>query len=329
MNGILLTKKAWLRYHPELRGCSFMSDGASGSSPLTGAASAACVGNESEAQNPHGGERPVKRVLILAGQSNAGGHTFLSFLPDAAGKISPSRVSEMALGYNNIRIMYSVNPYSTAPHRSEDFVPVKLGQGRSDQCLGPEAGLAEYLNKTYPGEEFYIIKCASGGTRLFSSWNPEKSGQPKNLYDDMLSFTSTALNKLTSDGSTAEIVAFLWMQGESDTNKDLTYYSPDFSEYNILFGKLLDGFSLRFKDYLPSSGMAVIQAGISSHWNNHASMNRAKKEFCSTLPRGIYFDTYDLTFDLDNTDYGHFDAAAMVLLGNRFGEAVSQVIDQS
>ncbi len=299
--------------------------GAAESSPSAGtAASTESGGNDTETQTPSGGERAVKRVLLIAGQSNAVGNTFAKFLPDAAGKISSERVEEMKAGYPNIRIMYCTNPTNPGTRvmdSSEDFVPVTFGYGVKDRSpigttFGPEVGLAEYLNKTYPGEEFYLIKCATGGSNLAFNWNPTDRAKD-NLYRQMVDFTEKSLALLEADGSHAEIEGFLWMQGEADAPSRL-------EGYNALFRLLVTDFEKTFRENLPQGGMAVIQAGISDFWSGHDWLNKQKQNYAKQYENAYYFSTYDLTYRLDNDDYAHFDAAAMVLLGNRFGETMTK-----
>ncbi len=267
----------------------------------------------------------VKRVIILSGQSNAVGHSFRKFLPDAQNKISAERVERAEKGWENIRIMYSNNPFNGSKDASDDFLPVTFGYGLkfTDVAFGPEVGLAEYLNERFPGEEFYIIKCATGGSDFFAMWNPETTGEAS-LYADLLRFTDKAMKKLTSDGSKVEIIGFLWNQGESDCSRGGDYHDSRFESYNTLFEKLLDGFCEKFAEYLPDGpeGMALIQAGMTSFWPRHTAMNQAKRRYCVARGNAAFFNTYDLTTNLDNSDHAHFDAAAMFLLGNRFGETL-------
>ena len=269
----------------------------------------------------------VKRVIVLAGQSNAVGHSHMKFLPDAAGKISPERMEKLKKGYANIQILYNNNNFLSTKSGNRRFAPVNFGCGVnvSDVTFGPEVGIAEYLDENYPGEEFYIIKCATGGTTLFKDWNPTLKEEKNNLYAWLLTFTEEALGQLTADGSEAEIISFCWMQGETDSYAGQDFYKDStFSEYNDLFGKLVDGFSEKFSAYLPEGGLAVIQGGISSYWSKASRLNAAKQLFAKERENTYFFSTYDLTYDVDNTDYYHFDAAAMILLGNRFGEYVAK-----
>ncbi len=275
----------------------------------------------------------TKRVIVISGQSNAVGHSAQKYLPDRAGKISAERVNEMKKGYENIKIYYSNNPFQTYPTANTGFAPVTFGCGvknSSAVTFGPEVGLAEYLNKTYPGEEFYIVKAASGATALFETWNPNYK-EKDSLYAQMLTFVEDALGKLKEEGTKTEIIAFCWMQGESDVSRGGDFYKsdPGYQKYKDLFGQLVDGFAEKFRDYLPKNGLAVIEPGISTYWNGGNRMNSAKEEFAAERENTYYFSTSDLTWNLDNTDYAHFDAAGMVTLGNRFGERISTILGGS
>lgn len=290
------------------------------SSEESAAPAESAVGSESSPSETASSGEPEKvyRVILLAGQSNAVGHSVTSYLPDKAGLISPERTKEISKGYRNIRIMYSINPYQSNARSNKLYASVNFGEGLSSYHFGPEVGMAEYLNNTYPGEEFYIIKCATGATSLMTVWNPENSGQEKNLYDEMTAFTEQALSKLTEEGGRAEIVAFCWMQGEADSGKVSS------AEYNRVFDILINSFSEKFKDFLSPEGMAVIQAGITKKWSGYFRINAAKEQWAKEGENRYYFSTMDLTYNLDNTDYSHYDAAAMILLGNRFGECVGK-----
>ena len=271
----------------------------------------------------------TKRVILLAGQSNAVGHTLAKFLPDSAGKISPARVEEMKKGYPNIRMMFSTNPFQSAPWENTQFEPVTFGLGlkSANVTFGPEVGMAEYLNKAFPGEEFYIIKCASSGASLYGDWNPNMVSKHTNLCRQMTEFVKTALAELEKDGSRAEIVAFCWMQGESDSDwREPFYNDPKLSGYEGLFRKLVEKLEAEFSDFLPEKGLAVIQAGISTYWKKATEINAAKKAFTEKRENSYFFQTYDLTWNLENNDNAHYDSAAMVTLGNRFGEYIEKAL---
>ncbi len=277
-------------------------------------------------------QQDVKRVILLAGQSNAVGHSYMKYLNGSGGRISRERVERAKKGWENIRIMYSNNPFNGLKEQSDDFLPVTFGYGmkHADVTFGPEVGLAEYLNERFPDEEFYIIKCATGSADLFAMWNPETTGA-ESLYAEMLRFTEKAMKKLTGDGSKAEIIGFLWMQGESDCARGGDYHDARYESYNTIFGKLIDGFCEKFAAYLPDGpeGMAVIQAGMTAFWQNCNEMNQAKKRYCEQRENAAFFNTFDLPYTNDNSDHAHFDAAGMFLLGNRFGETLIKTLEDA
>lgn len=254
----------------------------------------------------------VKKVIILAGQSNAVGYTAKGHLYESPELFSAERLTAMSEGYDRIQIVFRNNSNTNTFRSENSFKPVTFGYGLYKQtCFGPEVGLAEYLSKIYPEEDFYIIKCAAGGSSLHSDWNPLSSPGGR-MYDELLIFTENEIRLLEKDGGHVEIISFCWMQGEADTAYP--------SEYGDLFESLIDKFESKFSDNMPENGMAVIQAGISRYWQGYAQINAVKEKYASDYENGYYFSTYDLTYDQDNSDYAHYDAASMVILGNRFGE---------
>jgi hypothetical protein len=258
----------------------------------------------------------VKQVIVLAGQSNAAGYSDAQFLPDSAGHISSARVTAMRAGFDRVPIMYCNNPFDTPHPKTENkqFEPTTLGFGFLEGThFGPEVGIAEYLSEHYSGETFYIIKCATGGSSLEVDWDPSNTSDTA-LYSHMIRYVQDGIHQLERDGSTVEIVAFCWLQGESDSRV---------ASYARLFDSLIKGFEDSFSSYLPPRGMAVIQAGISKFWDNHRAMNIVKKKYAEEHECAYYFDTTDLSYDRDNQDYAHYDAASMIIIGNRFAEAIA------
>lgn len=263
----------------------------------------------------------VKKVIILAGQSNAVGYTAKGHLESSSSTFSGERLREMSEGYERIQIAFRNNSGTSSFRSGNTFEPVTFGYGLYKlTCFGPEVGLAETLSRAYPDEEFYIIKCAVGGSSLCIDWNPVSSPTGR-LCDELLIFTEKEIRLLEKEGIHVEIVSFCWMQGEADT--------AHFSEYGELFEKLIRKFESEFNDNMPENGMAVIQAGISRFWQEYERLNAVKENYAADHENGYYFSTNDLTYDRDNKDYAHYDAAAMITLGNRFGEFTVKHLSQN
>ena len=274
------------------------------------------------------------KVIVLAGQSNAVGHSYSKYLNKTA-------QTKFANGFDNVQIYYSNNPYSTSISKNEStdgFTKVMLGQGRGVDTtehiygnFGPEVGLAEYLSETYPDETFYIIKDATGGTRLWDRWYSTSSygyrgGEVENsLYTHMMNWVDDGMELLEAQGLDAEIVSFAWMQGENDS---LTYVS----EYGYLWANLVTDIKTEWsaKGYLPENGLSVVSAGITDYWTNYQTMNAVKKAYADMSSKHYFIDVANsnwVSYSQDNTDYAHLDAAAMIALGRAFGENVKNAIN--
>jgi hypothetical protein len=245
--------------------------------------------------------------------------------------VSEEKYQEYLNGYSNVKILYqsgaSTNAGISIPNKSEKFVDTKLGQGHISSYLGPEVGLAEYLSEKYPDETFYIIKYAIGSASLNGYFNPyddEKDACLEALYD----LVYEGLGQLEDEGLEPKIVAFLWMQGESDAstiNGTYSYYDKQKDMVALVRDE--------FADYASIRGIAFIDAGISDHgfWAGHMVMNAMKKKFSYESLANYYIDTVGaglvtLTED-ENSDHAHYVTTSVIKLGQLFGEKVAEHID--
>ena len=266
-------------------------------------------------------------VIVLAGQSNSVGQSFSHHL-------SAEDLNKYKNGFNNVKINYELNPYSTTEtkHVSGGFETVKIGQGKGvdwakypNGCFGPELGLAEYLSTVYPNEEFYIIKSATGGTTLHDRWYSTSSLEylgktsfdDNNLYVNMLKFVDKSMALLEEEYD-PEIFSLCWMQGENDA-KD---YSSD---YEYLWNNFINDLKEEWteKEYLSENGLSVIDAGITNYWTNFDVINAVKEKCAALSSKNHYIEVVTdpmITAFKDNTDYAHLDAYAMLKLGQEFGK---------
>ena len=266
-------------------------------------------------------------VIVLAGQSNSVGQSFSHHLSD-------EDLNKYKNGFENVKINYQINPYSTTEtkHISDGFVNVKIGQGKGvdwskypNGCLGPELGIAEYLSTVYPDEEFYIIKSATGGTTLHDRWYSTSSleylgkttFEDNNLYVNMLEFVDDSMELLKEEYD-PEIFSLCWMQGENDA-KD--YYA----DYEVLWTNFVNDLKAEWgaKEYLSENGLSVIDAGITNYWTNFDLINATKEKCAAMSSKQHYIDVVmdaDITAFKDNTDFAHLDAYAMLKLGKEFGK---------
>ena len=122
------------------------------------------VGSSSEVSSSSKEDIPGRvQVVILLGQSNMEGHSYVQYLPKTMGE---EKAREYASGYSNVSIAYAC---SIANNTSGgQFVPVKTGQGKDISRFGPEVGIAETLSQANLDEDVFLIKFAQGATSLYS-----------------------------------------------------------------------------------------------------------------------------------------------------------------
>lgn len=253
-------------------------------------------------------------VILLAGQSNASGISWNKFLKNS---VSEEKFEEYTKGYENIKICYYVDNENV----SHEFIPVALGQGHTKECFGPEIGIAEYLTEHYPTEKFYIIKTTMSGSGIAAEW---KDGDE--TYNRIVTGIENGFQKLKSDGLEPKWFATCWMQGEGDS-----WALENAERYYELESDLMSRLQERFGKYASDKGVSLIDAGISDYeeWKYHDMINAAKQKYALKNPQNFYLDTQEagLTYDQDNQDFAHFDAASMLQLGRMFGDKVKEAYE--
>ena len=273
------------------------------------------------------------KVIIMAGQSNMVGHSMVDSLTE-------EQLEKYQAGFKNVLIFNSCNPYNPKTDKrnlTTNFVPVKTGMGRipddttnwPNWCFGPELGLAEYLSETYPDETFYIIKDATGGTTLHDKWYSPSSlaylGKEtlaeNSLYTHLLTRVDEGMGLLEENQIDAEIVALLWMQGESDTHQYTTDYAVLWSNF---IGDLTT--ELESRGYVTENGLATIDGGITEYWANYEILNAVKEIWAAEHSKGYYVDVLGAGLTRKPSDPAHLDSPSMLRLGRLFGEKLSLAI---
>ena len=198
-------------------------------------------------------------------------------------------------GYENIKINY----YSHNV-KSDGFTITTSSctESRRDGevTIGPEVGIADYLNERFPGDEFFIVKFAVGGVNLRHDFLSPSSGGYNNAqefkneysgftdafsnkkpikaewcYNGLISVLNDSIKSIKEKGYTPEIIGFCWMQGESDAS-----FLEYVNNYKIYFENFINDFKNEFSDYLKKC--VFVDASISQIWNFYKEMNSFKKE---------------------------------------------------
>ena len=274
------------------------------------------------------------KIIVLSGQSNAVGVGHTKYLKRS---FTDEKIKEYYGGYKNIKINY----YSH-DKKSDGFTATTTNCTEvHNDTIGPELGIAEYLNSKFPDEEYFIVKFAVGGASLMRDFLSPSSGgyynvkEFKNEYSDyidayftgkplkagwcyngLVSILNDSIEYLKKGGYSPEIIGFCWMQGESDAGA-----LERVNNYKVLFDNFINDFKKEFSQYL--EGCVFVDACISEVWNCYREMNAFKKEYANKQRGFIYVDTIEngLTTQfepIEAPDIYHYDCESVIKLGKLF-----------
>ncbi|MBO7292611.1 MAG: hypothetical protein J6V07_01610 [Clostridia bacterium] len=262
-------------------------------------------------------------VILLGGQSNASGCSLDEYLER---NVSSEKYAEYRNGYENVYINFL-----SGANTSQEFVKCTTLQGEIPGGFGPELGLAEKLHAMYPDRTFFIIKCAWGGTNLYSQWlSPSGKGKTGELYKQFIAFVKTSINYLISKNYDVKIEGMCWMQGESDSFsvEDSTAYGENLSNF---IGDMRKALSR----YAAEDGIAFADAYIAPNpvfWVYHENVNQGKREVAQLSPLNVLVDT--IAAGLITTeepegkpDIPHYDSLSEIMLGHLFAEELSPFLE--
>ncbi|MBQ8027693.1 MAG: hypothetical protein IJ261_06210, partial [Clostridia bacterium] len=204
---------------------------------------------------------------------------------------------------------------------------------------GPEVGIAESLSEKYPDDNYFIVKCAFGGTNIYHDWlSPSCGGDYckesfadgdaeseyyRNAgwcYNELVKILHESISILEKQQYSPQICAFCWMQGESDA-LDIEHAE----KYGVRYENLLKDFNSEFSSYVKSC--AYIDAGISNFWQYYREINEWKMKYAEKTENSFYIDTIGCGLETSNepepeTDFAHYDSGSTIKLGNLFAEKI-------
>lgn len=269
------------------------------------------------------GNNKCATVILLGGQSNASGCSLDEYLRK---NVSKEKYEQYQNGYDNVYINYL-----SGLNLSQEFVKCSTLQGELEGSFGPELGLAEKLNEMYPDEMFFIIKCAWGGTDLFSQWlSPSSSGKVGKLYKQFVVFVETSIKYLISKNYDIKIKGMCWMQGESDS-----FMVDAASNYGVHLENLISDLRKKFSKYSPDEGFAFVDAYIAAnpaYWVYYELVNKGKLEVSKKSHNNILVDTISNGLVCNNEpennpDMAHYDSLSQIKLGHLFAEHLFPFLD--
>ncbi|GAA4237802.1 hypothetical protein GCM10022291_25800 [Postechiella marina] len=177
-------------------------------------------------------------VVLLGGQSNMAGHGDYNKLSDNVKRRIEAVSSRVLLSTSNNEQIESrpLSYYISKDNKKYDFI----------KHFGPELFIGLTLAEANPNREYLLIKKAVGGTSLYGAWNVNWSAEKANisergearkamqLYSSHVKNIDIQLNKIVASGKSYKILGMVWMQGESDTNKELTATSYRDNLYDLI-----------------------------------------------------------------------------------------------
>lgn len=258
-------------------------------------------------------------VILLGGQSNASGCSLDECLKK---NVSAEKYAEYQNGFDNVYINYL-----SGANMSQGFVKCASLQGELPGSFGPELGLAEKLSEIYPERTFFIIKCAWGGSNLYSQWlSPSSKGRTGKLYKQFEAYVETSIEYLVSKNYDVKIAGMCWMQGESDA------VAVDTAEkYGTHLDNLIKDVRKKFANYAAEGGIAFIDAYIAAnpaYWVYYEAVNQGKREIAERSDLNAVVDTVTAGLTCDKEpegapDMAHYDSMSQIKLGHLFAQELA------
>jgi hypothetical protein len=184
--------------------------------------------------------------------------------------------------------------------------PIHQKDGRTEPGVGPGISFGLAMIKANPGVTIGLVPCAVGGTPL-KRWQ-KKSGD---LYE-------RAVNREKLAAQSGEIKGVLWLQGESDTDKQ-----PSAERYEAGLSQMLQ--DLRADLGQPNLPIVVGQIGEFLPQDKHPFVDTVRAAI-RTIPGKVPHTGYaDSTGLGDQGDKLHFDAQGAREMGARFAKAMQAI----
>jgi hypothetical protein len=124
------------------------------------------------------------------------------------------------------------------------------------------------------------------------------------------------METLRNQGLHPEVVAFCWMQGESDA-----CFISTTRHYGNNQKTMVNSLRERYGNFF------FLDAGISTSWTYYARVNNEKKKADCSLGRCVFINSNYYGLKVSASDPAHYDAPSMIRLGHLFGEQVSLHIE--
>jgi len=183
------------------------------------------------------------------------------------------------------------------------FAPLQNGVNNgalssNGEKWGPEAEFGRQWRRARPSTSLWIIKHATGGSALADAW--ASGGADRVIFDAEVAQGLASLNGL---GLTPNVVALLWMQGESD--------SQDITQANAYEANLTAWLShVRTVSDAPLMAALIGRIANQSAWTYRTTVRAAQSAVVAADSRSALIDT-----DGYGNDGVHYDIAGNIALG--------------
>ena len=293
-------------------------------------------------------------VYIIAGQSNTDGRGEVRDLSTAqlASVQNDAIISFLNPGSERERAVPTSNPndLDVGTNGFMNLVPGGFSvDGTSARLLtdtfGPELSFgASIAEATGTSNRIAIIKVSRGGTNLRNDWRVNSTvdsgpDEPEGfLYRALLEEVNDRLADLRADGSTANVMGFVWHQGESDSNNGVNQYVERYIEF-------VENVRDEFGENIPFAVGELSRDRISTQGENLSetfNANLAQLVADSADPNNLdvpsdIFLVSSLgletprSLDPNNfaTDGTHFTANGQLELGRRYASSIGNAIAQT
>ena len=190
-------------------------------------------------------------------------------------------------------------------------------------CFGPEVGFAMRFLELMPLDELWLIKYAVGGSSLLAwerDWSIERAAIADDadkgaLYPRLIRHVKQAI-----PDEDVDLLACLWMQGESDSRFPLAA-----AQYQQNLTELIANIRADLDQALMPFVIGLVNPAP-SRFACLSSVRAAQRLVTETVPKVSLVDTDGLT---RHDDEVHYDTAGQLELGRRFANQLSRDLCRS
>lgn len=286
-------------------------------------------------------------VYLLAGQSNAGGHGYVSrpyayFSPNGddglveLGKADYLQAQPNAIlwhwrggtpsavrptlwdmrtdGWISMKAGYSLYGYNTGN-------PDAMGDEMVNHPFGAEVTFAERMAQLRPGRKVAVIKYSQGATSLGTAaspgaWDPAEGrtytiasyANAGHCYAGLFQMIGQATQALVTQGHTYTIRGMIWHQGESDAGMTTETYK-----------NRLQGFVAAVRTDLGIPELPFVIGELIQSQSGYANVRTAQRQVAEADPTVGFASSAGLAGDSTAI---HFDTNGQLTFGNRYAEGM-------